>query len=43
MALGPDVIVVNTTPVIRAVRQTTSSIPIVMGGSTIPSSKASGK
>src|SRR5262249_21721478 len=31
-ALRPDVIVANTTPVIRAVRQATSSIPIVMVG-----------
>src|SRR6516225_917795 len=31
-ALGPDVIVANSTPVIRAVRQATSSIPIVMVG-----------
>jgi len=30
VALGPDVIVAHTTPVIRAVRQATSSIPIVM-------------
>src|SRR5262245_45522065 len=29
MAFGPDVIVATTTPVIRAVRQATSSIPIV--------------
>src|SRR5262249_17674796 len=35
-ALGPDVIVANTTPVIRAVRQATSSIPIVMVGVNDP-------
>src|SRR5256886_4597912 len=29
VALGPDVIVANTTPVIRALRQATSFIPIV--------------
>src|SRR5262245_21062420 len=29
MALGPDVIVANSTPVLRALRQATSSIPIV--------------
>jgi putative ABC transport system substrate-binding protein len=36
VALGPDVIVANTTPVIRAVRQATSSIPIVMVGVNDP-------
>src|SRR5262245_66188822 len=35
-ALGPNVIVANTTPVIRAVRQATSSIPIVMVGGNDP-------
>src|SRR5215510_11493680 len=35
-ALGPDVIVANTTPVIRAVWQATSSIPIVMVGVNDP-------
>src|SRR5262245_44848973 len=35
-ALGPDVIVANTTPVIRAVRQVTSSSPIVMVGVNDP-------
>ena len=35
-ALGPDVIVANSTPVIRAVRQATSSIPIVMVGVNDP-------
>jgi len=30
VALAPDVIVANTTPVVRAVRQATSSIPIVV-------------
>src|SRR5215813_11199298 len=35
-ALEPDVIVANTTPVIRAVRQATSSIPIVMVGVNDP-------
>src|SRR5215468_8264841 len=35
-ALGPDVIVANTTAVIRAVRQATSSIPIVMVGVNDP-------
>ena len=29
MALGPDLIVANSTPVLRALRQATSSIPIV--------------
>src|SRR5262249_44409715 len=32
VALAPDVILGNTTPVTRAVRQATSSIPIVMAG-----------
>src|SRR6516165_6103085 len=41
VALAPDVIVGQTTPVIRALRQATSSIPIVWCRSTIPSSKAS--
>src|SRR5262245_41668580 len=36
VALGPEVIVANTTPVIRAVRQATSSIPIVMVGVNDP-------
>jgi len=36
VALGPDVIVANTTPVMRAVRQATSSIPIVMAGVNDP-------
>jgi putative ABC transport system substrate-binding protein len=36
VALGCDVIVANTTPVIRAVRQATSSIPIVMAGVNDP-------
>ena len=36
VALGPDVIVAHTTPVIRAVRQATSSIPIVMVGVNDP-------
>jgi putative ABC transport system substrate-binding protein len=36
VALGSDVIVANTTPVIRAVRQATSSIPIVMAGVNDP-------
>jgi putative ABC transport system substrate-binding protein len=35
-ALGPAVIVANTTPVIRAVRQATSAIPIVMVGVNDP-------
>src|SRR5215475_10222801 len=41
VALAPDVIVGQTTPVIRALRQATSSIPIVGRRSTIPSSRAS--
>ena len=36
VALAPDVIVCNTTPVIRALRQATSSIPIVMAASNDP-------
>ena len=36
MALAPDVIVGHTTPVIRALRHATSSIPIVMVGVTDP-------
>jgi ABC-type uncharacterized transport system substrate-binding protein len=36
VALGPDVIVGSTTPVIRAVRQATSSIPIVVAGVNDP-------
>src|SRR5262245_58928087 len=36
VALAPDVIVANTTPVIRAVRQATSSIPIVMAAVNEP-------
>ena len=36
MALAPDVIVANTTPVTRAVRQATSSIPIVMAAVNDP-------
>ena len=36
VALAPDVIVANTTPVTRAVRQATSSIPIVMAGVNDP-------
>jgi putative ABC transport system substrate-binding protein len=36
VALAPDVIVSNTTPVIRALRQATSSIPIVMAGANEP-------
>src|SRR5262245_64328753 len=36
MALAPEMIVANTTPVIRAVRQATSSIPIVMVGINDP-------
>src|SRR6516165_6038326 len=39
VALGPDVIVAHTTPVIRAVRQATSSIPIVMVGVNDPVAK----
>jgi ABC-type uncharacterized transport system substrate-binding protein len=36
VALGPDVIVGQTTPVIRALRQATSSIPIVMAAVNDP-------
>ena len=36
VALGPDVIVANTTPVVRAVRQATSSIPVVMAAVNDP-------
>jgi putative ABC transport system substrate-binding protein len=36
VALAPDVIVANTTPVIRAVRQATSSIPIIMAAVNDP-------
>src|SRR6266516_5801446 len=36
VALAPDVIVANTTPVIRALRQATSSIPIVMAAVNDP-------
>jgi putative tryptophan/tyrosine transport system substrate-binding protein len=36
VTLGPDVIVANTTPVIRALRQATSSIPIVMAAVNDP-------
>src|SRR6266571_4432246 len=36
VALAPDVIVGQTTPVIRALRQATSSIPIVMAGVNDP-------
>ena len=36
VALAPDVIVANTTPVTRAVRQATSSIPIVMAAVNDP-------
>ena len=36
VAFTPDVIVGNTTPVIRALRQATSSIPIVMAGVNDP-------
>src|SRR5262249_12826768 len=36
VALAPDVIVSNTTPVTRALRQATSSIPIVMAGANEP-------
>jgi putative ABC transport system substrate-binding protein len=36
VALGPDVIVGSTTPVIRAARQATSSIPIVVAGVNDP-------
>jgi hypothetical protein len=36
VALAPDVIVGQTTPVIRALRQATSSIPIVMAAVNDP-------
>src|SRR5262245_10922229 len=36
VTLAPDVIVANTTPVLRALRQATSSIPIVMVGVNDP-------
>src|SRR5262249_17415010 len=36
VALAPDIIVGQTTPVIRALRQATSSIPIVMVGVNDP-------
>jgi len=36
VALGPDVIVGQTTPVIRALRQATSSIPIIMAAVNDP-------
>src|SRR5262249_61541776 len=36
VALAPDLVVGNTTPVIRALRQATSFIPIVMAGGTRP-------
>jgi putative ABC transport system substrate-binding protein len=36
VALAPDVVVGNTTPVIRALRQATSSIPIVVAGVNDP-------
>jgi putative ABC transport system substrate-binding protein len=36
VALAPDVVVANTTPVIRALRQATSLIPIVMAGVNDP-------
>src|SRR5258708_5763883 len=36
VALEPDVIVANTTPVIRALRQATSSIPIVFAAVNDP-------
>jgi putative tryptophan/tyrosine transport system substrate-binding protein len=36
VALAPDIIVSNTTPVIRALRQATSSIPIVMAAVNDP-------
>jgi ABC-type uncharacterized transport system substrate-binding protein len=36
MALAPDLVVGNTTPVIRALRQATSFIPIVMAGVNDP-------
>jgi putative ABC transport system substrate-binding protein len=36
VALAPDVIVANSTPVIRAVRQATSSIPIIMAAVNDP-------
>src|SRR5262245_33369800 len=41
VALAPEVLVANTTIAIRVLRQATSSIPIVMWESTIPSIKAS--
>src|SRR5262249_52956877 len=36
VALAPDVLVGQTTPVVRALRQATSSIPIVMAGVNDP-------
>jgi putative ABC transport system substrate-binding protein len=36
VALAPDVLVGQTTPVIRALRQATSFIPIVMAGVNDP-------
>src|ERR1700751_3658227 len=36
VALAPDVIVGNTTPVVRALRQATSSIPIIMAAGHDP-------
>ena len=36
VTLAPDVIVANTTPVVRAVRQATSSIPVVMAAVNDP-------
>src|SRR5712691_11781719 len=36
VALAPDVIVVQTSPVVRALRQATSSIPIVMAAVNDP-------
>ena len=36
VALAPDVIVGNTTPVVRALRQATSSIPIIMAAVNDP-------
>jgi putative ABC transport system substrate-binding protein len=36
VALAPDVVVGNTTPVIRALRQATSSIPIIMAAVNDP-------
>jgi len=45
VALAPDVIVGQTTPVIRALRQATSSIPIIMAavtrGETSPALRSS--